>query len=564
MNKDPPLQNTSGVSSTRQNTALRSREDLMALSASSPVKDVKTAKAYLTSKSWCLKEEKITLSKISRILLSVLLIKNVPAEAQAVVKAIALIVEDSDADTFAELIAAKTTALLTSAISNTTDFLSAASKDCADTLIKTKDILQRAEDLTLKLDSSPPFPSHPAPSPTWAQVTSNSTAQPILPAPPTSLAEIKIQQRMALAARRILLELDPNDPLCPKDRSTEPALRFRDKINLALASLPSINGRRPAVKAASALENRGYLLEATDPATIALISSHTDILANISPSIRIQQQSFSVVLRFVPCNSDFDPNTPAHLQEIADEAEIPLSTILSASWVKPPHLRSPNQSFANLKISLSTPVAANALLVKRIRIRNHLTSAHKDLKEPTRCNKCQRFGHKRASCPGNEVCATCTSSSHPSHGCSANNTPSCVNCGPSSQHPSHARTCPVFMQKQTDLNARLPENTLPFFPTQERWTWSSSQAPMPPPPSSPLPVHPSLPTKPKTFPSHPRRTLRQTTLTFPPSLSLHPTAITTTCSPAPPSSPPLTFPPSPDRSSTPPARVDAPSPLNLS
>ena len=58
--------------------------------------------------------------------------------------------------------------------------------------------------------------------------------------------------------------------------------------------------------------------------------------------------------------------------------------------------------------------------------------------------------------------------------------------GESSDHSSVSLSCPVFKAKCEDINARFPENSLPYFPTSDRATWSSLLT-NPPRPTSPFP-----------------------------------------------------------------------------
>ena len=544
MSKDNPSSQCAAGSS-RQKRQLLSQEELVSFAASSgPIKDFKSAKTYLSSKSWFLEEEELSPSKLSRILLTALLTKGIPSDVQAVVKSVAFVVLEAETDSFATLLASKATEVISSSLSSHANFLSAVTKDQADLVIKAKDVIARTEHAASKLEALLNSPnaqttSPSNPNPTWAQVVSSpSCALPPLLPRPSSLAEVRTQQRVALSARRLVIELNPSDPLFPNEKSAENARLFRDKLNNLLSTHSLSLGRPPRIKSASVLEGRGFLLEAPDPTDIAFITAHPDTLTDISISACIKKPTFPIILRFVPCNTGFDPNCANDLAELADEADIPAECISSSSWVKPPHLRSASQKFANLRVLLSTPEAANALLLKRIRIRDHLTTAHKDIKEPIRCNKCQSFGHIRASCSNKELCATCASPSHVSSDCTSHHTPCCANCGPSSTHPSYSRFCPILTQKQATLNIKFPENNLPLFPTAEQWTWSHSPPPAPsqslPPPHPPHPPHPSLPSKPR--PPPPPRRLRQSTLPFSSFLPPRPPAC---------SSPPLIFPSSP-------------------
>jgi hypothetical protein len=190
----------------------------MFTSSVGPVKDAKTAKAYLASKSWFLQEEQLNLAKFSRILLTALLIKGIPPEVQTVVKAVAYAIEDAASDSLAEFIASKTADALSTSLTPNTDLLAAIAKDHADTLVKAKDVAKQKSDLLHKLESlhdkvnSTSNMDLPPAKPSWAQITAAPT--PTLPSP-SSLEEMKTLQRVALATRCLLITIDPSDPLFP-------------------------------------------------------------------------------------------------------------------------------------------------------------------------------------------------------------------------------------------------------------------------------------------------------------------------------------------------------------
>jgi hypothetical protein len=439
--------------SARNKTQLPTRDDLSQLLAntSSPVKDPKSAKAYLQSKSWYLQEEDLSFDKLSRILLTASLIKGTPTEVQTVIKAVAYSLEDASSSSFAELIASKAIAAVSDSLSQRSEFLSAIAKDQTETLLKAKEINLRNTDLIDKLDSlhsrSLSTTSSPHSStPTWAQIASN---MPPFPASDNgdrtlSLTTLKTQQRLALAARRVLVDIDPTDPVYPKDCLPETANSIRDKINPSLSSIEVNSGRPPKIKALSILENRGLLLEMAYPEDAAYILDHPDALSSFSesPTIHIRRPSYPIILRFVPCSSELDITDQSFLQDLADEAEIPMRDIISVSWAKPPHLRSASQKFANLKVALASPTSANTLLTKRIRVYNHVVTAHKDIREPTRCNKCQKFGHIKNKCPNREICSTCASPSHPSSACMAQTTPPARTAAPPLTIPATLKPAP--------------------------------------------------------------------------------------------------------------------------
>jgi len=250
MSKDnPPGQHgSSGASGTRQKGQLPSKEELTSIfSSSGPIKDAKTAKSYLVSKSWLLQEERLNLSKISHILLTALLVKGIPSEVITVIKAVAFAAEDSAADHVADVVATKVVNALSISLSPNIDLLAATAKDHADTLVNAKDSIHKLEHNVAKLSTLHEKISTPSASadPTWAQIAASAPRDAPHPHPPTSLAEIKTQQRVALAARRLLVTLDPSDPLSPSSLFPERAYSFKDKLDSTLAKRSLGSGRPP-------------------------------------------------------------------------------------------------------------------------------------------------------------------------------------------------------------------------------------------------------------------------------------------------------------------------------
>ncbi|KAF8816241.1 hypothetical protein BYT27DRAFT_7029602, partial [Phlegmacium glaucopus] len=135
--------------------------------------------------------------------------------------------------------------------------------------------------------------------------------------------------------------------------------------------------------------------------------------------------------------------------------------------------RSPSQKVASLRITCSSPEAANHLLCEGVFVEGQVVTVRKDLCEPIRCNRCQEYGHIRASCKNPEVCAHCASSDHPTANCPPAHPAHCCSCGPTSSHPSYSRTCPAFTSRCVSLDAKYPENGMPFFLTGKCWTWAT-------------------------------------------------------------------------------------------
>ncbi|KAF8797526.1 hypothetical protein BYT27DRAFT_7020897, partial [Phlegmacium glaucopus] len=188
----------------------------------------------------------------------------------------------------------------------------------------------------------------------------------------------------------------------------------------------------------------------------------------------IKAKSYNLIFKFVPCTGDFDPSNANCLTDIETSNNLPTGSIVSASWIKRTDRRAPNQKAASLKVTCSSPESANHLLCERFFIEGQTITVRKDLCEPIRCNKCQMHSHIRASCPNTEICTCCASTSHSTANCPPNQPAHCHSCGSSSTHPSYSRTCPAFISKCAAIDAKYPENNMPYFPMGEPWTWAST------------------------------------------------------------------------------------------
>ncbi|KAG2741123.1 hypothetical protein P692DRAFT_201672574, partial [Suillus brevipes Sb2] len=131
--------------------------------------------------------------------------------------------------------------------------------------------------------------------------------------------------------------------------------------------------------------------------------------------------------------------------------------------------RPPGQQMAFALLQVNNAETANQLIKDGLYIDHHLIRVKKDRKEPIRCAKCQRYGHIARNCNvSRDVCGTCADN-HRTSDCNAYKTVRCTSCR-TDTHASWSRQCPEFDRKCTELNAKYPENSLPYFPTCEAWT----------------------------------------------------------------------------------------------
>lgn len=94
---------------------------------------------------------------------------------------------------------------------------------------------------------------------------------------------------------------------------------------------------------------------------------------------------------------------------------------------------------------------------------------------PTRCFKCQKYGHITLSCKDSEICGKCSDSTHGSAEC--NNSPKCNNCD--GNHPSWSRQCPKFKTELDIQKIKVTNNVSAFIARKmyrERQQFSSYSA----------------------------------------------------------------------------------------
>ncbi|KAF8810026.1 hypothetical protein BYT27DRAFT_7222087 [Phlegmacium glaucopus] len=147
----------------------------------------------------------------------------------------------------------------------------------------------------------------------------------------------------------------------------------------------------------------------------------------------IKKRNHPIIAYYVPLH--LNTNNPAHFTEIEER-----------------------QTCGHLILTFSIPDAANRAKAKGLVICNKKVSAVKYKKEPIRCLKCQGWNYVASEC-------------HRTSGCTNQGRQHCVSCS-TNDHPSWARDCPTFLRKCREFDLKHLENGLPFYPSQEPWTWA--------------------------------------------------------------------------------------------
>lgn len=196
--------------------------------------------------------------------------------------------------------------------------------------------------------------------------------------------------------------------------------------------------------------------------------------------IRYTPRKFALVAKFVPVECDLDKER----DNILEENNIEPSSVHEIKWMKAVGRRTKTQVVANVLVTVTNEAAANDLVARGLYVHSQFRKVEKMKHEPIRCNKCQLYGHMARECKQQgETCAYC-GESHRSSTCTNAKKKHCRPCG-TAGHTATDRMCPTFQKKCQDFNGRNPDNALPFFPTNDPWTWTlgdvmQTQPPIPP------------------------------------------------------------------------------------
>lgn len=484
----------------------------MAAIANTPcqVKDARSAQAYLIEKNFITSSADIDKQKVVDILLTATTYKNVSADAQAAIRAIAFLLnEDSEqppnvqatVTAIEDKISASMKSLTDTVLTTFSDklddaqkFIEATTVAQADITLKINQTLSNCTALELSLAAattklqtiaSPPVPAQGTRS--WADVAATPTNTNIPPQGaynPTQAPETtRLQQRLLLRTRMVMIN--------SLDTIKNPATEMRETANVWLKEIDDFSEDDPkpnTIIRTAALQSRGGLLLEFDSSDSAnrfryYIATSPDLKEKFGPEAAISELTYKLVMRFIPCDGGFEPSNPDHLRVIEEYNGLEAFSIVSITWCRPITKRAANQSFATATAFISSAQSANRILHDNFYISDKRITVQKDTRQPLLCNKCQQYGHIRRECPNDLRCSTCASS-HDIGSCTNRDRPNCVSCGPASQHPSNDHQCPAFQRRMSDLNKRFPDDALPHFPVHDDpSTWVGAPAgPLAPPP----------------------------------------------------------------------------------
>jgi len=283
----------------------------------------------------------------------------------------------------------------------------------------------------------------------------------------------------AIKERQILLDIGPDHPTINKET---PRNEIVTLIQKALTNLQNPSGPTLRAKALIHLRNGGYIIEMASAEAAAWVRDPIRkmiLTESLGGNVRIKDRTYNVLVPFIPITARVDDEQT--LRDIEKTNDIPPNSITQMKWIKDPQRRGRNQRVAHALMSLNNPKAANKLIESGMYFDYGRLRPYKDKKEPLRCLKCQRWGHMAKNCTEEkDTCGTCAGE-HRHSKCNSYRTYFCISCK-SSSHSSSDKECPEYKTQLEALNAHIPENSMPYFPTEEPWT----QVSLPPKPKGPI------------------------------------------------------------------------------
>jgi hypothetical protein len=248
--------------------------------------------------------------------------------------------------------------------------------------------------------------------------------------------------------------------------------QLKDDINKTLRELEASEGKVRAITSRNGTE-RSIIIEVDTDELARWLSNKinmVELCSRLGEGITFRARVFNTIVFNAPLT--IDPDNPAHREEITEVNRWEPGSISTVRWAKPIDRRSQQQRSAHLFISFTSPETANRAISNGIMICNKKCQVERVKRDPLRCLKCQGWNHKANECSlSANKCSNCAQN-HRTSECRNPTTKRCVSCK-SNEHASWSRGCPVFLKKSEELNMRNIENTMPFFPTNDPWTWST-------------------------------------------------------------------------------------------
>jgi hypothetical protein len=283
----------------------------------------------------------------------------------------------------------------------------------------------------------------------------------------------KVLGDMERKARQILIDIfdeDGNNTLA--NSLTE----LIAKANEAIGKI--VDADKPdKIIVESAIQTRkgGLLmsLNSKEAASWLRIPEHEIAFTDIfSKGSHIRERTFNLIVPRVPII--FEPGNKSHLRELEEANNLADYTIRRARWIKPIERRRAGQTHAYAILVITSAEYANLLIRDGMNICGVKVRPAKQKTEPIQCMKCRNWGHFAGECPASDdTCGTC-GGKHRTNTCRNKENLWCVTCE-RADHASWDRNCPEFNRRCCIMDERNPENSMPYFPTEQEWSQTVRQ-----------------------------------------------------------------------------------------
>ena len=275
----------------------------------------------------------------------------------------------------------------------------------------------------------------------------------------------KILRDMDRKARQILIDtVDPNITGASQ-------AEIKEKVN---ATIRKITDPAPpkdtTVLEVIKLRKGGFTILFKDKEVVSWLQDpgvEFEFTSELSRDASIVKRSYSLLVPRIPLS--LDPTNVEHLREIEECNDIPTGTITKARWIKPVNRRVQGQRAAHAVFTFDDITIANERIRDGLKVCGLHIRPCRLKHEPMQCMKCRRWGHFAHSCmASSDTCGTC-GEEHRTSECGNKEKTYCVSCK-SNTHASWDRECPEFRRRCDQFDENYPENNLPYFPSEERWT----------------------------------------------------------------------------------------------
>jgi hypothetical protein len=491
------------------------------------IKDAEGGKLYLERTLLTVPGAPWTTEALSAAMLQITQYKGITLQAANALRSIAFVMEQIRDDARGDKIAQRVTKLLaeekdavTAKIREVTTLVDRAATIADSAAQASQKIAKDAEAAVLSIQNASSTVTTTASqlsetTTTYKDAVKRATAPPHpTPATITTAAtlDVRVRAREGVKQRQILIDAATAGAKILGDLDNADLTK---KANEALRAIDAETAH--AIVSARRLNNGGVLLELdTEEAATWINEAQHRIrfTAALAPDARIKTRLFPLVIQFIPLH--FGPDKDNELRHVEGTNRLPHGAIDRAKWLKPTYRRSPHQTCGHVLITFTSPEVANRVLTNGLIVCQKRVYAEKCKKEPTRCLKCQGWSHLSYTCPqAYDTCGTC-GDRHKTSTCTNTTKLHCASCN-TSTHASWDRACPSFTRRCEEMDGRLPENLMPYFPTADPWTHVSQPPKISPPMLMlPPPTDPSTVGGWKTVPYR-KSANRQTTLPFGPA-----------------------------------------------